>query len=85
MVLGPGAQKIFGYRAAHHGYLLTSCLGTNRVWSFFCICFDMGFEPARFNSENLNKSLVAIRSHKKVKQKKKHIFCIKQKWKYLFQ
>ena len=73
MVLGPGAQKNIWYRVAHHGYLLTSCLGTNRVWSFFCICFGMGFEPARFNSESLNTSLVAIRSHKKVKQKKAYI------------
>ena len=27
LVLGPGAQKLFGYRVAHHGYILTSCPG----------------------------------------------------------
>ena len=27
LALGPGPQKPFGYRVAHHGYLLTSCPG----------------------------------------------------------
>ena len=27
LVLGLGTQKFFGYRVAHHGYLLTSCQG----------------------------------------------------------
>ena len=34
-VLGPGVQKNpFGYRVAHHGYLLTSCQGQDKQKSY---------------------------------------------------
>ena len=34
LVLGPGAQKLFGYRVAHHGYLLMFCPGYMNFFVF---------------------------------------------------